>query len=260
MTLPVIVERRNGVAVVTINRADVRNCINDVAARALDEAFDGLERDDSVKSVILTGAGETSFCSGLDLKQLASEGPALIPKVIFDDTGWAGIGQRDFDKPIISAVNGFALAGGLELALSTDFIIAADNAEFGCNEVALGPIADAGACFRLPQWVPLPFAREMLLTGRRVKAEEALRVGLVNRIVPLRDLMPTAIEIAERIAQNSPSSMRITKRLMRQTLNRPEEQAWPINNRYMRESFETPDFMEGPRAFVQGRKPNFNGN
>jgi crotonobetainyl-CoA hydratase len=219
--------------------------------------FDRLEADPDVGAVILTGAGEVSFSSGLDLKQLAQEGPSLIPKVIFEDTGWAGIGRRHFPKPLIAAVNGYAIAGGLELVLSCDFAIASEQATFGCNEVTLGPIADAGGCFRLPQWVPLPYAREMLLTGRMIDAREARRIGLVNRVVPQAELLSTCIEIAQTTARNSPSSMAITKSLINETLNLPEEKAWVINDRYMRASFETDDFMEGPRAYVERRDKQF---
>jgi crotonobetainyl-CoA hydratase len=252
-----LVERRGSVAIVTINRPEARNAINAEVAAALRDVFDALERDDSVHVGILTGAGDQAFSAGLDLKQLAIEGPRLIPKVVFGDTGWAGIGRRSFGKPLIAAVNGYAVAGGLELVLSCDFAIASENARLGCNEVTLGPIADAGACFRLPHWVPLPFAKEMLLTGRMIDAAEAARVGLVNRVVPADQLIPTCLEIAARIGRNSPSSMQITKKLMAETHNVPESVAWPINDRYAEASYDTPDFLEGPRAFAEKRAAKF---
>ncbi|MBM4186655.1 MAG: enoyl-CoA hydratase [Gemmatimonadetes bacterium] len=254
-----LVERRGAVAIVTINRPEARNAINAEVAAAMNRAFGELARDDTVRCVILTGAGDKAFSSGLDLKELARRGPALIPEVVFADTGWAGIGRRQFWKPLIAAVNGYAVAGGLELMLSCDFAIASDNAKLGCNEVTLGPIADAGACFRLPDWVPLPFAKEMILTGRMVDAHEAARVGLVNRVVGLAELLPTCLELAERIARNSPSSMQITKRLMAETRNVPESVAWSINDRCAEESYRTADFLEGPRAFAEKRSAKFHG-
>jgi enoyl-CoA hydratase/carnithine racemase len=251
------IERRGRVGIVYINRPEVRNCIDATTATALRNAFNELEKDAGIDVAILTGVGTESFSSGLDLKELARLGPALIPQVIFGDTGWAGIGRRYFPKPLLSAVNGYAIAGGLELILSTDFAVAADHVRLGFNEATLGPIADAGGCFRLPHWVPLPFAREMLLTGRLISAGEAYRVGLVNHVVPAEQLLEFTLEIAERIASNSPSALRIMKSLVRETLNQPEEIAWPINDRYMKASFDTPDFMEGPRAFAEGRPAKF---
>ncbi len=251
-------ERHGDVEVLKLNRPDQHNCVNDDLAGLLRDAFNELENDDAVAVVVVTGAGD-SFTSGLDLKQLAEMGPPQIPKVVFEDTGWCGIGKRHFPKPLIAAVNGLALAGGLELALSCDFIYASDRASFGCNETTLGPIADAGACFRLPRWVPLPFAREMLFTGRRIDAREAKEVGLVNRIVPHEQLMEVVLTVAKRIAANSSSSMRITKSLINKTQSLHEDDAWVINDRYMLESFDTHDFMEGPRAFAGKRKAAFNG-
>jgi len=251
------IERHGRVGILFINRPQVHNCIDAATAQALRSGFDELERDPGIDVAILTGAGDDSFSSGLDLKELARQGAALIPQVIFSDSGWAGIGRRAFSKPLISAVNGYAIAGGLELILSTDFAVAAEHVMLGFNEATLGPIADAGGCFRLPHWVPLPFAREMLLTGRLITAAEAYRVGLVNHVVPKEQLLPFTLEIAERIARNSPAALRSMKSLMRETLNQPEELAWPINDRYMQASFETPDFLEGPRAFIEGRAAKF---
>jgi enoyl-CoA hydratase/carnithine racemase len=244
-------------AVVYINRPEQRNCINDEAAAALNRIFNDLEKKDEIDVVILTGNGDKAFSSGLDLKQFAHEGADLIPRVIFANTGWAGIGRRAFPKPLIAAVNGYAIAGGLELILSCDFAIASENAQLGFTEATLGPIADGGGCFRLPHWVPLPYAKELLLTGRLIDAHEAHRIGLVNRVVPAEELIPVCLEIAERIARNSPSAMKIMKKLISETLDRPESEAWPINDRYMLASFETEDFLEGPRAFTEKRDPRF---
>jgi len=252
-----IIQRKERVATLTINRPRKRNCIDAAVAARLNEAFSELADDASVDVVIITGAGDQAFCTGLDLKQFAEQGADLIPKVIFADTGWAGIGRRFFPKPLIAAVNGYAIAGGLELMLSCDFAIAAESAQLGFNEVTLGPIADAGGCFRLPHWVPLPYAREMLLTGRLIDAHEAHRVGLVNRVVSPESLLDVCQAIGERIARNSASAMTIMKRLITETLDLPEPEAWVINDRYMHQSFETQDFLEGPRAFVEKRVARF---
>ncbi|MFN7056488.1 enoyl-CoA hydratase/isomerase family protein [Hyphomonas sp.] len=257
MSKTALLEKTGRTAIVTINRPEVRNCVDAETAGAIRDIFDSLETDSLINAVILTGAGDIAFSSGLDLRQLASEGPDLIPKVIFKDTGWAGIGRRHFSKPLIAAVNGVAIAGGLELMLSCDFAYASEHAQFGCNEVTLGPIADAGGCFRLPRWVPLPLAREMLMTGMMISADEAHRVGLVNRVLPKGKLMEMCLKTAETIAGNSASSMSITKSLIAETLGRHEDDAWVINDRYMVASFDTPDFMEGPRAFTEKRKKRF---
>ncbi len=254
----VLRERQGAVEIVTINRPRVHNCIDAETARELNDLFDELEGDEEVRVVILRGAGP-SFSTGLDLKALARQGPALIAKVIFEKTGWAGIGKRFFPKPLIAAVHGYALAGGLELALSCDFIIAAEDAKLGFNEATLGPIADAGGCFRLPKWVPLPLAREMLMTGRPISAQRAYEAGLVNHVVPREQLTPATLEIAQTIATNSIVSMSIMKRLIAETLDRPEDEAWTINDRYMRQSMETAAFMEGPTAFAERRRPEFSG-
>ena len=259
MTDKILTRRDGKVAIVTLNRPEVHNCIDDDTAFRLNATFDELELDDAVNVVILTGSGHKSFCSGLDLKLLAQQGPELIPKVIFENTGWAGIGKRFFPKPLIAAVNGYTLAGGLELALSCDFVVASENAQLGFNEATLGPIADAGGCFRLPRWVPLPLAREMIMRGKPISARRALEAGLVNHVVPLDELMTTALEIANDIAANSAVSMRIMKNLMAETANLPESEAWVINDRYMRESMQTEAFLEGPRAYVEKRRPEFSG-
>jgi enoyl-CoA hydratase/carnithine racemase len=250
-------ERKGRVAIVTINRPEKRNAVDIATSAALKRCFDEVERNPDIDVCIFTGAGDKAFSAGVDLKQLAQEGPPMVPKVFFPDTGWAGIGRRRFDKPVIAAVNGHAIAGGLELMLSCDFAIAAENAMFGVNEAALGPIADAGACFRLRHWIPLPYAKELLYTGRWIDAPEALRLGLVNRVVTQTNLMPTCLEIAQRIAKNSREAVGITKRLINETLDRPEDEAWTINERYMWKSFENEDFWEGPRAFAEKRPPAF---
>jgi enoyl-CoA hydratase/carnithine racemase len=251
------VVRKGRVGILYINRPEARNCIDDETAAALNRLFGELAEDEGIDVVILTGAGNKAFSSGLDLKQLARDGPTLIPRVMFQDTGWAGIARRKFPKPLIAAVNGFAIGGGLELVLSTDFAIASRNAKFGFTEVTLGTIADAGAGFRLPHWVPLPYAKEMLLTGRLIDAREAHRIGLVNRVVPSDWLMEVCIEVARGISRNSSSAMQLTKRLISETLNQAETRAWEINDKAMVASFATADFMEGARAFAEKRPPRF---
>jgi enoyl-CoA hydratase/carnithine racemase len=250
-------ERHGAAAVVFINRPRVHNCIDSETAALMNSIFDELENDEAVRVIILTGSGERAFSTGVDLKQLAAEGPALIQKLDFPQGGWAGIGRRKLLKPILSAVNGYAIAGGLELVLSTDFAIAADHAELGFTEATLGPIADAGGCFRLPHWVPLPFAKELLLTGRLISAAEARAAGLVNHVVPKEKLLETSLEIAARIQKNSAAALRMMKGLIHETLNRTEDDAWPINNRYMSASYDSTDYMVGPRAFLEKRSVRF---
>lgn len=250
-------EIKGAVAIVTIDRPEVRNSIDGPTAQVMNEIWDRLEVDDRVNAVVLTGAGDRSFCAGLDLKAVKIESPEMVNQVVLPETGWCGIAQRHFPKPLIAAVNGPALGGGLELALACDLIVAAEGTYFAATEVTLGALPDGGACIRLPHWVPLPLAKEMLFTGAPLEVERAYHAGLVNRIAPAGKAVDVALELAEVIAANPPPSVTSIKRLVHQVLDVPEDQAWPLNNRYLQWSIGTGNFAEGTSAFVEHRSATF---
>jgi enoyl-CoA hydratase/carnithine racemase len=248
-------EREGAVEIITINRPEVRNAIDPATTRALDQAFEELEGDDAVRAVVLTGAGDKAFCAGVDLKALDQGTEGFVT----EKGGFAGITQRDFPKPLIAAVNGTALGGGFEIVLACDLIVAAEHATFGFPEVKLGLIADGGGLIRLPHWLPLPVAKELVLLGEPMAAQRALALGLVNRVVPAARLRDEAAALAQQLARNAPLSLRFSKQLMRQALNLPEPEAWKVNNEFMARIMQTQDFQEGPRAFVEHRSPKFRG-
>lgn len=249
-------DRRGQIEVLTINRPERRNAIDPELSAAMDTVFEELEHDDEVQVVILTGAGDRSFCAGIDLKAQAEIG-SIQP--FLSENGFAGITERRFTKVLIAAVNGFALGGGLEITLACDLVVAADTATFGSPEARLGVLADGGTFIRLPHWVPMAIAKEMVFLGRPIDAERAYQVGLINRVVPAAELLPAALAMAEEIVANAPVAVRWSKMAMNDVLNLPESDAWPINADYSRRIENTADFQEGPRAFSEKRKPNFEG-
>ncbi len=249
-------ERRGHVEILTINRPEARNAINGAVSRALAAAFDELEVDDECWVVIVTGSGDKAFSAGMDLKAFASgEGADIMGA----SGGFAGIAQRDFPKPIIAAVNGSALAGGCEIMLACDLVVAVDTALFGIPEVKRGLIAGGGALIRLPKRIPPTIALELALTGEPVDANRALGFGLVNRVVPPERLLDEAMALAETIAENAPLAVRASKRVMKLAGEVPDAQGWEINNAAIPEVFGSADAMEGPVAFAEKRKPNWSG-
>src|SRR5262244_1679055 len=201
------VERKGPVTIVTLSRPEVYNALHIDAHFELNKVFDDFAADPEQWVAVVTGAGDKAFCAGNDLKWQAAGG-----KRGWDKGGFAGLTTRfDCDKPIIAAVNGVALGGGFEIALACDLIIASENARFGLPEPRVGFIAGAGGTHRLPQQIPLKQAMGMLLTGKQITAQEAYRIGLVNEVVPLADLMSTAERWAGEILQGSPLSVRLTK-------------------------------------------------
>ncbi len=208
-----------------------------------------------MRVVVLTGAGERAFCAGVDLKALGQGTEGFVT----EKGGFAGITQRDFPKPLIAAVNGTALGGGFEIALACDLIVAAEHATFGFPEVKLGLLADGGGLIRLPHWLPLPIAKELVLVGEPIDAQRALALGLVNRVVPMARLREEALALAQQIARNAPLSLRLSKQLMHQALNLPSSEAWKVNNEFMARIMQTQDSQEGPQSFVEKRSPQFKG-
>lgn len=249
----VLRERRGRVEIITINRPEARNAINYDTSKALADTFDEIETDHDIWAVVLTGSGEKAFSAGMDLKAFAAGGG----NVMGVNGGFAGITRRDFPKPLIAAVNGDALAGGFEIMLACDLAVAANHANFGIPEVQRGLAAGAGGLIRLPKRVGLAVALELAMTGDAVDAETALRLGLVNRVVPAAAVLDTAVALAERICKNAPLATRLSKKLVRESVDVPEEAAWDLSGQILAEVFSSPDALEGPRAFAEKREPNW---
>lgn len=254
----VLVEQRGHVLIATINRPEARNAVNAAVHVGLGEALERAEHDDDIRVVILTGTGDQSFCAGADLKAL-SRGERLEPEDKAQRRwGFAGVVQHPISKPVIAAVNGFALGGGTELALYADLVVAADHAQFGLPEVKRGLFAAAGGAFRIVQQLPQKLAMEVLLVGEPFSAQRALELGFVNRVVPLEQLMETALELAEKIAANAPLSVQGSKRIARgihEGRIDSDEAFWEANRREAKVVMTSEDAREGPLAFAQKRAP-----
>jgi len=249
-------ERRGHVEILTINRPEARNAINGAVSLAFGAAFDELEADDDCWVVIVTGAGNKAFSAGMDLKAFTAGEAADIMGA---KGGFGGIAQRDFAKPLIAAVNGSALAGGCEIMLSCDLVVAVEDALFGIPEVKRGLMAAAGGLIRLPKRIPPAIALELALTGDPIDARRALELGLINRVVPADKLMEEAMALATTIADNAPLAVRTSKRVMKEAGELPDADGWGINNAAVPEVFGSADAREGPIAFAEKRKPNWSG-
>ncbi len=254
MTLEFIrYEKRDHVAYVTIDRPAVMNSLHPAANEELDQVWNDFAQDGAVRVAILTGAGEKAFSAGNDLKWTAQHGVPRMPK-----SGFGGLTLRtDLWKPIIAAVNGFALGGGLEIAIACDLIVAAEHATFGLPEPRVGLMAAAGGVHRLPRHIPLKVAMGMMLTGKPITAAEAARVGLVNEVVPAASLLDAAGRWAAAIAECSPLSIQATKQAALEGLGRPLAEAMTASYPAVARLFTSPDAIEGPRAFAEKRKPRW---
>ena len=249
-------ERQGHIEILTINRPEARNAINGAVSLAFGAAFDELEDDDDCWVVIVTGAGDKAFSAGMDLKAFAA---GEAGDIMGANGGFGGIAQRDFPKPIIAAVNGSALAGGCEIMLSCDLVVAVEEAKFGIPEVKRGLMAAAGALIRLPKRIPRAIAMELALTGDPIDAQRALALGLINRVVPADRLMEEALALAATIADNAPLAVRASKRVLKLAGELPDAEGWAINNAAVPEVFGSADAMEGPIAFAEKRKPSWSG-
>jgi enoyl-CoA hydratase len=249
-------ERQGHTEILTINRPEARNAINGAVSRAFAAAFDDLEADDDCWVVIVTGSGDKAFSAGMDLKAFtAGEGADIIDA----KGGFGGISRREFSRPIIAAVNGSALAGGCEIMLACDLVVAVEEAKFGIPEVKRGLMAGGGGLFRLPKKIPPNIAMELALTGDPIDAGRALELGLINRVVPAAKLMEEALALAGTIAENAPLAVRVSKRVMKQAGELADAEGWEINNAAAAEVFGSADAQEGPIAFAEKRKPNWTG-
>jgi crotonobetainyl-CoA hydratase len=249
---------RGSILEITIDRPKA-NAIDAATSRALGGCFTTFRDDPELRVAVVTGAGERFFSGGWDLKA-AAEGEAED----WGDGGFAGLTERfDLDKPVIAAVNGYAAGGGFELALACDLIVASRSATFFLPEVNLGFVADAGGVLRLPRRLPRALAMELLLTGRRMGAEEAARWGLVNQVVEPTDLLPAARELAERVAAAAPLAVRATKAIVTATEDRSIEDGYAAMRGGRIAAYDraltSEDAEEGPAAFVEAREPVWRG-
>jgi crotonobetainyl-CoA hydratase len=248
------VERDGKLTVITINRPEVYNALHPPAHFEFEAVFDDFADDPEQWVAIITGAGDKAFSAGNDLKYQAAGGPRERPS-----TGFAGLTQRyDLDKPVIAAVNGFAMGGGFEIALACDLIVAADSAVFALPEPRVGLAALAGGLHRLPRMIPQKQAFGMILTGRRVPAAEGKELGFVNEVTSQADLMDAAKRWAALILECSPMSVRASKQALYRGLDQPSL-AEAIATVYpaVQALYDSADFVEGPKAFAEKRAPNW---
>lgn len=258
----VLVEQRDHTLLVTINRPKAANSINADVHQALGEAWERAEAERDVRAVVLTGAGDAVFCGGADLKALGTKGPDGVTPPETAHWGFAGVVKHPISKPVIAAVNGTALGGGTELALASDLVVAADTAEFGLPEVHRGLIAGAGGAFRIGQVIPRAVAMELVLTGKPMSADDALRWGLVNRVVPQADVLATALALAADIAAAAPLAVQASKTVARGIIDGAipsEDQAWELTEKALARLTTSADTLEGVMAFMQKRAPVWKG-
>lgn len=253
MTDAVLVEARGRVLIITINRPAQRNAVNREVSLGIAAALDRLDADADLRVGVLTGAGG-SFCSGMDLKAFVTgERPEL------EGRGFGGLTERAPVKPLIAAVEGFALAGGCELALACDLIVAGEGSAFGLPEVCRGLVAGSGGLVRLPRRIPAGIALEYALTGDRMPAEAAHRWGLVNRLVPTGEALDWAVRLADQIAHHAPLSLAMTKRIVTESVDWPLEGIWERQRPLAEAVIGSEDAAEGARAFAEKRPPVWRG-
>ncbi len=245
----VLTEIRGRVLLITLNRPEAMNAINTDLAQGLLKAIEELDSNDGLTAGVLTGNGR-GFCSGMDLKAFAAGGP---PK------GFDQFLETGSQKPLIAAIEGFALAGGLEVALTCDLLVAAEDAKIGIREVKVGLFAAGGALLRLPRRVPYAVAMEMALTGQPITAQEAKDYGLVSRVTEKDGTVQAAMELAESIAENAPLAVAASKALIQAQQGITEEEFWELQKPHMVKVFTSNDAKEGPASFAEKRSPNWSG-
>ena len=245
----VLTETRGRVLLITLNRPEAMNAVNTDLAQGLISAVEQLDTDDGLTAGVLTGNGR-GFCSGMDLKAFATGGP---PK------GFDQFLENGARKPLIAAIEGFALAGGLEIALTCDLLVAAEDAKIGIREVKVGLFAAGGALLRLPRRLPYSVAMEMALTGKPISADDSKSYGLVSRVTEKGGTVEAALELAEAIAENAPLAVAASKALIQAQQGITEEEFWELQKPYMASVFRSNDAMEGPVSFAEKRSPNWTG-
>lgn len=248
-------EQRGPFAVIKINRPEARNAVNGAVANGIEEAIDRIEADDSIWVGILTGEPPV-FCAGADLKEINSgNAGALTTK----KGGFAGFVQRERTKPVIAAVDGPALAGGTEIVLASDLVVASTTATFGIPEVKRSLVAGAGGLFRLGRKIPLNVAMELTLTGDPIDAARAHDFGLVNRLVEPGQALDEAIKLAEQVCANAPVAVRESRKIVLEATNAPDDVGWRMSVEGMAKAMSSEDFSEGLTAFIEKRPPVWKG-
>jgi len=248
-------EVRGRVAVISLNRPEARNAVNGDVASGVEAAIDRLEADDEVWVGVLTGRGSV-FSAGADLKAVAS---GRIGELQTARGGFGGLVRRDRSKVLIAAVDGPALAGGTELVLACDLVVASSAASFGIPEVKRSLVAGAGGLFRLPRALPPAIAMQLAVTGEPIGAEMAARFGLINELVEPGAALEAAVALAGRITENAPIAVRLSRRVVVAALSANDDELWRLSARALAEVVKTEDFAEGPRAFIEKRPPKWTG-
>lgn len=249
----VLVDVNEGIMTITLNRPKAKNAANKAMADGVAAALDELDSNDEILVAIITGAGGT-FCAGMDLKAFVS---GELP--IVEGRGLLGLTERSPRKPIIAAVEGYALAGGLEVAISCDLIVSADNAQYGIPEAKRGLAAAAGGLMKLPQQIPPRLAMELALTGDPIDAARALECGLINRIVPAGEALQAARELAATISANGPLAVAVSKQVIQESADWSQQGMWQKQQELVMPIFSSADAIEGATAFAEKRKPRWTG-
>lgn len=249
----VLTEVRGKVMLITLNRPDAMNAVNQELAQALAAAVDEMDANPDISCGVLTGNGR-GFCAGMDLKAFVQGSFPSIP-----GRGFGGITEQPPKKPLIAAVEGFALAGGCELALTCDLIVSSEGAKFGIPEAGVGLFAAAGGLLRLPRVLPYAVAMRMALTAQPITAEEAHGYGMVTEVTPKGEAVDKAIELAEQIAKNAPLALMASKEIIREMQGRTEEEFWAYQKDHYAAVFQSEDGKEGATAFAERREPNWQG-
>ncbi|KWT98871.1 MULTISPECIES: enoyl-CoA hydratase-related protein [unclassified Variovorax] len=257
--MPIVKTVQDGVAIITLDRPEAMNSIDPESNEQLLATWDQVSSDEEIRVVVLTGAGERAFCTGADLKKTMPPADSAARQVFRAGTRHSNFGTLQTDKPVIAAINGYALGGGLELALLADVRICSDNAQFGLPEVRVGSIPGAGGTQRLIRAVGQSDAMWMLLTGERIDANEALRIGLVSKVVPLAALQEAAISLARAMAANAPLAMTAAKRLAMTGRELPLAGGLELERQAFGVLRDSEDRLEGRRAFADKRAPVFRG-
>jgi enoyl-CoA hydratase len=250
---PILTQRRDAVLVITLNRPDQRNAVDLALAEGMAAALDELDRDPELRVGVITGAGK-GFCAGMDLKAFVTGGRPWV-----GDRGFAGIVRRSSRKPLIAAIEGFAVAGGLEIALACDLIVAARGAKLGIPEVKRSLVAAGGGLLRLPRRMPYHLAMELALTGDPMPAERLYEAGVVNVVSEPGEALDAALALAARVAPNAPLALEATKRIVEESPEWPRDEMWERQAAISDPVFASEDAREGATAFAQKRTPVWQG-